>query len=134
MQLSSLGTTTISTSPTLSTGNISVGRTQFKASNSSPRDYNSPSTSVPGSPQKKSSVLSLGLPSLLKGSSSRRSLHADSKDAAKLEIQRAKDAAREAEKERGKLAKLEKEKQKKEDKDRSESRISVLMGRKRGKV
>ena len=31
-------------------------------------------------------------------------------------------------------AKLLKERQKKEDKDRSESRISVMMGRKRGKV
>jgi len=125
---------TSSSSPTLSTGNISATHARFKASNSPPRDYNPPSTSVPGSAQKKSSVLSLGLPSLLKGSSSRRSLHADSKDAAKLEIQRAKDAARDAEKEKARLEKLEKEKQKKEDKDRSESRISVLMGRKRGKV
>lgn len=73
-------------------------------------------------------MLSLGLPSLLK-SSSRRSLHAESKEAAR-EIQKAKDA----EKERGKQEKLEKERQKKEDKDRSESRISVLMGRRRGKV
>jgi dual specificity tyrosine-phosphorylation-regulated kinase 2/3/4 len=65
-------------------------------------------------------VLSLGLPSLLKGSSSRRSLHAEAKDAAR-EAQRTKDA--------------EKEKQKKDEKVRSESRISALMGgRKRGKV
>jgi dual specificity tyrosine-phosphorylation-regulated kinase 2/3/4 len=71
--------------------------------------------------QKKSSVLSLGLPSLLKGSSSRRSFHAEKND----DSQRAKDAEKE---------KLERERQKKEDKDRSESRISVLMGRKRGKV
>ncbi|KAJ7580985.1 hypothetical protein C8J56DRAFT_958751 [Mycena floridula] len=90
---------------------------------SPPNDFNPPSTSVPGSAHKKSSMLSLG--TLLK-SSSRRSLHADSKEAAK-DIQRAKDAVKEAEK--------EKEKQlKKEDKDRSESRISVLMGRKRGKT
>jgi len=75
--------------------------------------------------------LNFGLPSLLKGSSSRRSLHADSKEAAR-EIQRAKEAA---EKEKAKSDRLEKEKQKKEDRDRSESRISVLIGaRKRGKV
>jgi dual specificity tyrosine-phosphorylation-regulated kinase 2/3/4 len=71
----------------------------------------------------------LGLPSLLK-SSSRRSLHSDAKEAAK-EAQKAKDAARELEKGRNKL---EKERQKKEDKERSESRISMIMNRKRGKV
>jgi dual specificity tyrosine-phosphorylation-regulated kinase 2/3/4 len=71
----------------------------------------------------------LGLPSLLK-SSSRRSLHSDAKDAAK-EAQKAKDAARELEKGRNKL---EKERQKKKDKERSESRISMIMNRKRGKV
>lgn len=99
------------------------------ASSSSPI---SQSASFPNSQprsKKKSSVLSLGFPSLLK-SNSRRSLHADAKDAAK-EQSRLKDAARDAEKER---AKLEKEKQKKEDKDRSESRISVLISRKRGKT
>ncbi|CAK5279416.1 unnamed protein product [Mycena citricolor] len=86
-------------------------------------DYNpAVSTSTPG---KKSSVLSL-----LKGSSSRRSLHADSKEAAK-ELQRLKDA----EKDKERLAKAaEKERLKKEERDRSESRISVLMGRKRGKT
>jgi dual specificity tyrosine-phosphorylation-regulated kinase 2/3/4 len=93
--------------------------------------YNPPSTSVSGSAHKKSSVLSLGLPSLLKGSSSRRSLHADAKDAAR-EIQRAKDAA---EKDKAKADRVEKDKQKKDEKERSESRISALMGgRKRGKV
>ena len=76
------------------------------------------------STQKKSSVLSLGFPSLLK-SSSRRSLHSD-----------AKDSAKEAEKERLKKLKQEKDKNKKDEKDRSESRISLLMGggRRRGKV
>jgi dual specificity tyrosine-phosphorylation-regulated kinase 2/3/4 len=77
-------------------------------------------------------VLSLGLPSLLKGSSSRRSLHAeksDSKDSSN-DSKRAKDVERSAKE----TAKLQKEKQKREDKDRSESRISVMMGRKRGKV
>ncbi|KAF8906034.1 hypothetical protein CPB84DRAFT_1770885 [Gymnopilus junonius] len=89
----------------------------------------SPSSHGGPAPQPLSSMLSLGLPSLLK-SSSRRSLHADAKDAAK-ELQKAKDAARESEKER---AKAEKERQKKDDKDRSESRISVIINRKRGKV
>lgn len=92
-------------------------------------DCTSPSVSTPGTSHKKHSVLSLGLPSLLK-SSSRRSLHSDAKDAAK-EAQKAKDAARELEKGRNKL---EKERQKKEDKERSESRISMIMNRKRGKV
>jgi dual specificity tyrosine-phosphorylation-regulated kinase 2/3/4 len=134
MQLPPSNTFATSSSPTLSSGNFSSTHARQKQSGSPPRDHhNPPSTSVPGSAHKKSSVLSLGLPSLLK-SSSRRSLHAESKEAAR-EIQRAKDAAKDAEKERGKLEKLEKEKQKKEDKDRSESRISVLMGgRKRGKV
>lgn len=73
----------------------------------------------PPSQHKKSSVLSLGLPSLLK-SSSRRSLHSDSKETAK-ELQKLKEA--------------DKQRHKKEEKERSESRISVLMGgRKRGKV
>ncbi|TFK25014.1 hypothetical protein FA15DRAFT_668884 [Coprinopsis marcescibilis] len=93
------------------------------ASNASPQDISTASISTPA---KKSSVLSLGLPSLLK-STSRRSLHADAKEAAK-ELQK---AARESDREK---AKLEKERQKKEDKERSESRISVLMSRKRGKT
>lgn len=80
----------------------------------------SSTSSVPGSAHKKSSVLSLGLPSLLKGSSSRRSLHSDKE----------KSGAK-SPKGEGKSADKEK---KKDDKDRSESRISVLMGRKRGKV
>ena len=92
-------------------------------------DYTSPSVSTPGTSHKKHSVLSLGLPSLLK-SSSRRNLHSDAKDATK-EAQKAKDVARELEKGRNKL---EKERQKKEDKERSESRISMIMNRKRGKV
>jgi dual specificity tyrosine-phosphorylation-regulated kinase 2/3/4 len=105
-------------SPTQSTSYTSLSQSRSKPDS----DYNPISTSTPG---KKSSVLSL-----LKGSTSRRSLHADSKEAAKELLQKAKDA----EKEKEKLAKVEKEKQKKDDKDRSESRISVLMGRKRGKV
>ncbi|KAJ7470446.1 CMGC/DYRK/DYRK2 protein kinase [Mycena latifolia] len=110
-------TVPVPSSPTQSTGYSSLSQSRSKPDN----DYNPISTSTPG---KKSSVLSL-----LKGSTSRRSLHADSKEAAK-ELQKAKDA----EKEKEKLAKAEKEKQKKDDKDRSESRISVLMGRKRGKT
>ncbi|KAH9483849.1 Dual specificity tyrosine-phosphorylation-regulated kinase 4 [Psilocybe cubensis] len=110
-------------------GLLSANQSYMKQSTSPSQDYSSISTSTPGAAHKKSSMLSLGLPSLLK-SSSRRSLHSDAKDAAK-EQQRVKDAARESEKER---IKLEKERQKKEDKDRSESRISVIMNRKRGKT
>ncbi|KAJ7074410.1 hypothetical protein C8F01DRAFT_1100425 [Mycena amicta] len=110
----------VPSSPTQSTSYSTVS-----ARSKGDSDHNPTSTSTPG---KKSSVLSL-----LK-SSSRRSLHADSKDAAK-ELQKMKDAEKEKEK-HAKLeqAKLEKEKQKKDEKDRSESRISVLMGRKRGKT
>ncbi|EIN07636.1 hypothetical protein PUNSTDRAFT_45173 [Punctularia strigosozonata HHB-11173 SS5] len=83
----------------------------------------SPSTPGSASAHKKSSVLSLG--SLLKGSSSRKSLHSDKSD-----YFPEKDNRRSMEKSR---EKSDKEK-KKDDKDRSESRISVLMGRKRGKT
>lgn len=123
-----VGGTASSSSPTLQSASSSNSQPRSKASNFPAYD-NSLSTCAPGATQKKSSVLSLGFPSLLK-SNSRRSLHTDAKDAAK-ELSKLKDAARDAEKER---AKLEKEKQKKEDKDRSESRISVLISRKRGKV
>ncbi|KDR81400.1 hypothetical protein GALMADRAFT_113652 [Galerina marginata CBS 339.88] len=127
MQLPPPNTILSSTSPTF----LGLSATQpIPQRTCSPvQDYTSISTSTPGTTHKKSSMLSLGLPSLLK-SSSRRSLHADAKDAAK-ELQKAKDAARESEKER---IKQEKERQKKEDKDRSESRISVIINRKRGKT
>ncbi|KAH0584155.1 hypothetical protein H2248_009714 [Termitomyces sp. 'cryptogamus'] len=129
MQLPSSQSTATSSSPTLSTGHISSTLGRQRLSTPPREQHNPPSTSVPGSQHKKSSVLSLGLPSLLK-SSSRRSLHSDSKETVK-ELQKLK----EAEKEKAKQEKLEKERQKKEDKDRSESRISVLMGgRKRGKT
>ncbi|KAI0340710.1 hypothetical protein BDW22DRAFT_1398476 [Trametopsis cervina] len=90
----------------------------------SPTKEAQPPTAIPSSSHKKSSVLSLGLPSLLKGSSSRRSLHSDKE---KSDAKSAKEEARHAKE-------VEKDRQKKEDKDRSESRISVLMGRKRGKT
>ncbi|KZT69063.1 hypothetical protein DAEQUDRAFT_302437 [Daedalea quercina L-15889] len=77
----------------------------------------SPTTS---SSHKKSSVLSLGLPSLLRGSSSRRSLHSDREKSDSKSTRDSKDSDREG--------------KKKDDKERSESRISVLMGRKRGKT
>ena len=109
-------------SPTL-LGMLSTSGSKQRTSPS--HEYSSASVSTPGTSHKKHSVLSLGLPSLLK-SSSRRSLHSDAKDAAK-EAQKVKDA------EKGKI-KLEKERQKKEDKERSESRISMIMNRKRGKV
>jgi dual specificity tyrosine-phosphorylation-regulated kinase 2/3/4 len=82
------------------------------------------STSVPGPTSKKSSVLSLGFPSLLK-STSRRSLHSDAKDSAKENAKSDKEAEK---------AKVKAEKEKKKDeKERSESRISLMM-RRRGKV
>jgi dual specificity tyrosine-phosphorylation-regulated kinase 2/3/4 len=84
----------------------------------------SPSQPAVQGSHKKSSVLSLGLPSLLKGSSSRRSLHSDKE---KSDNKSSKDEARQ-------VRNSEKERQKKDEKERSESRISVLMGRKRGKV
>lgn len=136
MHIQATTTLPMSGSPTLS----SSSQLRVKASFSPPKDANSPSQSTPGSAQKKSSVLSLGLPSLLKGSSSRRSLHGDKSDLkdTATESKRAKEAEkseRETAKEVAKeTARLQKEKQKKEDKDRSESRISVMMGRKRGKV
>ncbi|CEL51955.1 dual-specificity tyrosine-(Y)-phosphorylation regulated kinase [Rhizoctonia solani AG-1 IB] len=70
--------------------------------------------SGPPSASKKTSVLNLG--SLLKGSSSRKSMggSGDKSDANK--------------------SGEEKDRKKKEDKERSESRISALMGRKRGKT
>lgn len=125
MQVPPLGGALASTSPnSTSTNMLSAAQPRAKQSSSPAQDYNSISTSTPGTTHKKSSILGL-----LK-SSSRKSLHSDAKDAAK-ELQRAKELARESEKER---AKLEKEKQKKEAKDRSESRISVMINRKRGKV
>ncbi|KAG6811482.1 hypothetical protein H0H92_007174, partial [Tricholoma furcatifolium] len=124
MQLPPSQSTVTSSSPTLSSGHLSSTQGRQRLS-TPPRDKYNPAstTSVAGSQHKKSSVLSLGLPSLLK-SSSRRSLHSDSSKETAKELQKMK----EAEKEKAKQEKLEKEKQKKADKDRSESRISVLMG------
>jgi dual specificity tyrosine-phosphorylation-regulated kinase 2/3/4 len=81
---------------------------------------------TPLSPTKKSSVF--GLPSLLKGSSSKRSLQAQADKDREREREREEKRERQLEKER------ERQQRKEDDKDRSESRISVLMGRKRGKV
>ena len=106
---------------------VGVAQSRSKGEISLPKDLLHPSSSAPGSAWKKSSVLSLGLPSLLKGSSSRRSLHDASKDV--KDHQKAEGGETE-----GETFEKEKEKSKKDDKDRSESRISVLMGRKRGKV
>ena len=81
------------------------------------------SLSTPPGAHKKSSIISLG--SLLKGSSSRRNLQAGKDDPrSDKESRRGRDTDG---------GKSDKEKAKK-DKDRSESRISVLMGRKRGQV
>lgn len=73
------------------------------------------------SPSTKKSVFGL---SLLKGSSSRKSLQA----------QADKDREREEKREKQQEKEREKQQKKEDDKDRSESRISVLMGRRRGKV
>jgi dual specificity tyrosine-phosphorylation-regulated kinase 2/3/4 len=108
-----------STSPP---GHLAAPRSKHNASPS--RDFAALSTSMPGSASKKSSVLSLGLPSLLK-SSSRRSLHTDAKDSGKESVK--------AEKEVEKMKARGEKERKKEDKERSESRISLMI-RKRGKV
>ncbi|KAM6500735.1 hypothetical protein JOM56_003749 [Amanita muscaria] len=114
--------TMMSSSPTF------LGGTQTPSSRrpntSSSKDHHQAVPSTPASAQKKSSVLSLGFPSLLK-STSRRSLHSDSKDSTK-DSQKAKEEK----------TKTGKDKHKKDEKDRSESRISLLMGggRRRGKT
>ena len=117
----------MSSSPTFSSSGVQTPSN--RKNNGSPSgERQQASASAPASSQKKSSVLSLGFPSLLK-SSSRRSLHSDSKDSAKEQK-----GSKESEKEK-KQKKDEKDKHKKDDKDRSESRISLLMGgRRRGKV
>ncbi|KAL4249574.1 protein kinase superfamily protein [Abortiporus biennis] len=116
-------TTTLpsSISPTNSTSTNSTAHLRAPNNVSPTKDGNlSTASSIPGSTHKKSSVLSLGLPSLLKGSSSRRSLHSDKEKGDAKSPSQAKSS--------------DKEKSKKDEKDRSESRISVLMGRKRGKT
>ncbi|KAF9532394.1 hypothetical protein CPB83DRAFT_678042 [Crepidotus variabilis] len=73
-----------STSPTATYSGMLSTQTPRKKSSSPAHDINAVST--PGTTQKKSSMLSLGLPSLLK-SSSRRSLHSDAKESDK-EVQK----------------------------------------------
>ncbi|KAH9901650.1 hypothetical protein C8Q73DRAFT_253672 [Cubamyces lactineus] len=109
-----------SVSPTLSSGPASATYLRAPSALSPTKEAVVSSPTVPGS-AKKSSVLSLGLPSLLKGSSSRRSLHSDKE---KSDAKSGRENA---------TSSSDREK-KKDDKDRSESRISVLMGRKRGKT
>ncbi|KAI0318052.1 hypothetical protein OF83DRAFT_1163637 [Amylostereum chailletii] len=104
-----------STSPTTASHNSL--HVQSKQS-TSPIDSSLSTPSVPTSAHKKSSMLGLG--SLLKGSSSKRNLQAD-------------DPRSDKESRRG-TDKEDTPKTKKDDKDRSESRISVLMGRRRGKT
>ncbi|KAI0085397.1 hypothetical protein BDY19DRAFT_444646 [Irpex rosettiformis] len=111
-------------SPTYSSTHSHASQARSPSSGMSPTKETQPHIAIPSSSHKKSSVLSLGLPSLLKGSSSRRSLHSDKE---KSDAKSAKEEARHAKE-------SEKERHKKDDKERSESRISVLMGRKRGKT
>ena len=69
-------------------------------------------------------MLSLGFPSLLKGSGSKKSIQSDKG----ITVSRSTDKAKKSKESDENL------KASKDEKDRSESRISVLMGRKRGKV
>ncbi|KAG1749136.1 uncharacterized protein EDB91DRAFT_1244926 [Suillus paluster] len=123
MQIPPSNQVTMSISPTLSSGNGASASHHVKASRSPNKESSRGVPTTPASSQKKSSVLSLGLPSLLK-SSSRRSLHGDKSDTGTSK--ESKESARSKD--------SEKEKSKQDQKDRSESRISVLMGRKRGKT
>lgn len=119
-----------STSPTTSSASYSGTRAALPKSGPSP-STELPSTSSLSTPStnRKSSVLSLGIPSLLKGSSSRKSLHGGDKSDTGKDSDRDVNRSKQKEKEKAERSKL-----KKEEKERSESRISVLMGRKRGKV
>lgn len=121
MQIPPSGSIPTSTSPTVPSTPASTQNRQ-RTSGSPVKDSSRTVPATPGS-HKKSSVLSLGLPSLLK-SSSRRSLHGDKSDTGTGKETRDNLRSRDA----------DKEKSKQDLKDRSESRISVLMGRKRGKV
>lgn len=115
-----------STSPTTSSASYSGTRATLPKSPSTEL----PSTSSLSTPStnRKSSMLSLGIPSLLK-SSSRKSLHGGDKSDTGRDSDRDVNRLKQKEKEKAERSKL-----KKEEKERSESRISVLMGRKRGKV
>lgn len=119
-----------STSPTTSSASYSGTRAALPKSGPSP-STELPSTSSLSTPStnRKSSVLGLGIPSLLKGSSSRKSLHGGDKSDTGRDSDRDTSRSKQKEKEKAERSKL-----KKEEKERSESRISVLMGRKRGKV
>ena len=119
-----------SSSPTTSSASYSGTRVILPKSDPTP-STELPSTSSLSTPStnRKSSMLSLGIPSLLKGSSSRKSLHGGDKSDTGRDSDR--DVTKSKQREGGKS---ERAKLKKEEKERSESRISVLMGRKRGKV
>lgn len=109
-------------SPTFSTSASHRGK-------SSPKDGASSQSTPPGS-HKKSSVLSRGLPGLLKGSSSRRNMQTDNSEAKEQkeqEKQRAKD--QEAE-----VQRLKKEAKDARHEEKGAGRLSVMMGRRRGKV
>ncbi|KAG8830935.1 hypothetical protein FRC17_004044 [Serendipita sp. 399] len=88
-------------------------------------------TSSPGSSSHRKSML-MGLPSLLKGSSSRKSVHGGDKSDVEKKQREERSREREKEKEREKAKEKERRKEEKKE-ERSESRISVLIGRRRGK-
>lgn len=124
MQIPPSNSVIMSVSPTLSSSGTGASAAHHvKASRSPNKESSRTVPTTPASSQKKSSVLSLGLPSLLK-SSSRRSLHGDKSD----------NGTSKESKESARSKDSEKEKSKQDQKDRSESRISLLMGRKRGKT
>ncbi|KAG8788753.1 hypothetical protein FRC20_002555 [Serendipita sp. 405] len=88
-------------------------------------------TSSPGSSSHRKSML-MGF-QLLKGSSSRRSVHGSDKSDVEKKQREERSREREKEKEREKAKEKERRKEEKKE-ERSESRISVLMGRRRGKT
>ncbi|KAL4074596.1 hypothetical protein V8B97DRAFT_1868854 [Scleroderma yunnanense] len=110
-----------SVSPTTPSAPASSEQGRVKAGSSPVKESSRLQPTTPSSAHKKSSVLSLGLPSLLKGSSSRRNLLGDKSDGGTGKETKDSHKSRD-------------DKSKQDHKDRSESRISVLMGRKRGKA
>ena len=124
IQVPSSATSGVSASPTSSSA-PSIHHSSAGTDVPHLRNSRVTSPTTPGASQRKSSMLSLGLPSILKGSASRKTLQVDKGALSSREnekVNRYRDS--ENEQRRGK----------KDDRDRSESRISVLMGRKRGKV
>lgn len=120
----STGSAALSSSPTSSSNAHHVG---YRTDALSTVQQSPISPLTPSTAQKKASVLSLGIPSILKGSSSRRNLQSDKESSVSKDSARMRKTAKESDSDAPKSKKAE-------DRERSESRISVLMGRRRGKV